>query len=82
MTTSNGVDKFNTIIEKIFKIPPSDINDQMSPQTIPSWDSLNYLTFISEVEKEFKISFSMDEVLNSKNLGDIKQAMRSKGAFV
>ena len=77
-----NMDKLNSIIEKIFKISPSDITDQMSPQTIPSWDSLNYLTFISEVEKEFKISFSMDEVLNSKNLGDIKQAMRAKGVSV
>ena len=76
------MDKLNSIIEKIFKITQSDITDQMSPQRIPTWDSLNYLTFISEVEKEFKISFTMDEVLNSKNLGDIKQAMRTKGASV
>lgn len=82
MATSNEVDKLKEIIIKIFKISPSDINDQMSPQTIPSWDSLNYLTFISEVEKEFKISFTMDEVLNSKNLGDIKQAMRAKGVSI
>ena len=66
------------IIKNIFKVEREEINDQMSPQTIPNWDSFSYLQFISDVEKEFKISFSMDEVLNSKNLGDIKSAMRLK----
>lgn len=70
------------IIKKIFKVELEEINDEMSPKTIPNWDSMNYLLFISEVEKEFKISFSMDEVLNSKNLGDIKLAMRQKGVMI
>jgi len=57
----------------------SDITDEMSPATIPGWDSMNYLIFIAEVEKEFNLTFTMDEVFNFKNLGDIKAAMRSRG---
>lgn len=73
------MEKLNSIILKIFKINPSDITDEMSPASIPGWDSMNYLTFIAEIEKEFKISFTMDEVLGAENLGDIKSAMRNKG---
>ena len=40
---------------------------------------MNYLIFIAEVEKEFNLTFTMDEVFNFKNLGDIKAAMRSRG---
>lgn len=73
------MEKLKQILIKIFKVDRGDIQDSMSPETIPGWDSLNYLMFISEVEKEFNITFTMDEVLNSRSLGDIKAAMRSKG---
>jgi len=73
------MEELNQIIEKIFKMKPQDIRDEMTPEDIPNWDSINYLMFIAEVEKKFQITFSMDEVLNTKNFGDIKAAMRNKG---
>lgn len=73
------MDKLELIIKKIFKIEAPDINDKLSPATIPMWDSMNYLIFISEIEKEFQITFTTDEILNVKNLGDIKVVMRNKG---
>ena len=71
--------KLEAIIKKVFKIESVDINDELSPETISSWDSMNYLLFISEVEKEFGITFTMEEVLNATKLGDIKAVMRNKG---
>lgn len=73
------MEKLKQIIIKIFKVVEKDIQDDMSPETISGWDSLNYLMFISEIEKEFNITFTMDEILNFKNLGDIKAAMRGRG---
>ena len=73
------MEKLNLIIQKIFKIGDADINDELSPLTIPTWDSMNYLIFISEIEKEFEITFTMDEILNARNLGDLKAAMSNKG---
>ena len=40
------------------------------------------LFFISEIEKEYGISFSMDEVLEAKSLGDVRSALRAKGIQV
>lgn len=71
--------KLELIIKKIFKIEAADITDELSPVTISTWDSMNYLIFISEIEKEFQITFTMDEILNAKNLGDLKVSMRNKG---
>lgn len=73
------MEKLRSIIIKIFKVVEKDIQDDMSPETISGWDSLNYLMFISEIEKKFNITFTMEEILNSKNLGDIKAAMQRKG---
>jgi len=73
------MDKFNQIIFDIFKLSAGDIKDSLTPKDIPDWDSMNYLLFIAELEKEFKISFSMDEVLTAESLGAIKSVLRSKG---
>lgn len=82
MATSNGLEKLHNIIEKVFKISAGEIDDSLSSQTVPTWDSFNYLMLISELEKEFNISFSMDEVLNFKNLGEIKNVIRNNGIIL
>jgi acyl carrier protein len=64
---------FNQIVSTIFSVEEATIVDTMSSKDIADWDSMNYLLFISELENEFKISFSMDEVMNAKTLGDIRR---------
>jgi len=73
------MEKLVAIIKKIFDASPEEINDKMSPDTIPNWDSMNYLLFITEVEKEFNIQFTVDEVMEARTLGDIKRYMKTKG---
>ena len=70
--------KFNEIVSKMFNIKIDDIRDDMSSKDIPNWDSMNYLLFIAELEKEFNVSFTMDEVLNSETLGTIRTILQSK----
>lgn len=71
---------FNQIVHEVLKIPEEDIKDSLSPKDIPEWDSMNYLLFIAELEKEFNVSFSMDEVMNADSLGAIRTILKSKGA--
>lgn len=73
---------FNTIVTEQLKIAPADIADALTPKDVPEWDSMNYLLFISELEKEYGVSFTMDEVLGAQSLGDVRKALRSKGADV
>jgi acyl carrier protein len=72
------MEKFNKIIFDIFKLSPSKIKDSLPMEEIPSWDSMNYLLLIAELEKQFKVSFNMDEVLKAKSLGDIKNMLVAK----
>ncbi len=73
------MEKFNKIIFDIFKLTPAKIKDSLTLEEIPDWDSMNYLLLISELEKQFKVSFNMDQVLKAKSLGDVKNMLRSKG---
>lgn len=70
---------FNEIVEEILHIPEVDIRDDLKSEDVPDWDSMNYLMFIAELEKEFALSFTMDEVLQAKTLGDIHVLVQARG---
>jgi acyl carrier protein len=72
------MEKFNTIAATIFKIKEEDIKDSLTPKDIPEWDSMNYLFFIAELEKEYNVSFTMDEVMNALSLGDVRKIIESR----
>jgi acyl carrier protein len=67
------MEKFNKIAANIFKFPEANITDALSSKDVPDWDSMNYLLFIAELEKEYNISFTMDEVMNAQCIGDIRK---------
>lgn len=73
------MEKFNEIAATSFKISSSDVKDSLTPKDIPEWDSMTYLLFIAALEKQFGVSFSMDEVLSAKSLGDVRKVLRAKG---
>ena len=69
---------FNTLVTEHFKVAESDITDVLSAKDIPEWDSMNYLLFISDVEKEYGVSFSMDDVLGAQMLGDVRKMLEAR----
>jgi acyl carrier protein len=71
---------FNAIVAETFSIDESTIRDDMSSKDIPDWDSMNYLLFIGALEKEFGISFTMDEVMNAQTLGDLRAVVDARRA--
>lgn len=72
----------NALFAERFQIAAADVTDSLSPKDVPEWDSMNFLLFIVDVEERYGISFSMDEVLNSQTLGDIRKALQSKSVNV
>ena len=69
---------FNQIVQETFSISEKEIKDELSSKDIPDWDSMNYLMFIAELEKEFSMSFSMDEVINAQTLGDLRELVEKQ----
>lgn len=69
---------FEDIVEKTLGIKKEDMRDDLTPQDVPGWDSMNYLLFIAELESAFGVSFGMNEVMDAKSLGDIRKALEAK----
>jgi acyl carrier protein len=73
------MDKFAQIAEDFLHIPRAKQRDTLTPADVKNWDSMNYLLFIAELEKQFDMSFTMDEVMQAKTLGDVKKYLVGHG---
>jgi acyl carrier protein len=71
--------RLKTILSKILNIEESIINDQTCPQNVENWDSFNGLMMVSEIEKNYKVKFTMKEVMAVKCVKDIKESLKSHG---
>lgn len=69
------------VFRKTFEKPDLIITDTLSPKDLKKWDSLNHVILISEIEKVFNIRFELQDMLESRNAGDIcKTILRLKNS--
>jgi acyl carrier protein len=72
------MDKLKTIFASVLGVPESSITVETSPQNTPSWDSLNAIILVTELEKGFNVRFTFDEAMTVKNFGDAIKLVESK----
>lgn len=75
------IKKLKTILSNVLGIPESDITDETSPDNVETWDSFNGLMLVSELENEFHVKFTMDEVTTVRCVGDIKKTLKKHGVL-
>lgn len=71
MSKEEILKKINDILKDIFDDESLVISMETTAKDIDEWDSLNHITIISTIENEFNVDFTMEEVVNFKNVGDI-----------
>ena len=71
--------KLYSIISKVMNVPESEINDQSGPETVQAWDSLNLYMLIDDIESEFNVKFTLEEILEIKNIGYFKKLLVNRG---
>lgn len=73
------MNKLKNIFSAVLNIPLEQVTNTLSPDTCASWDSLNAIVLVTEIEKEFSLKFSFDEAMAVKNFGDAINLIISKG---
>lgn len=71
--------RLKAILSKVLDISEDSITNDTSPKNVDTWDSFNGLLLVSELEREFNVKFTMDEVTSVKCVGDIKDALKRHG---
>ena len=73
------MDKLKKLFSSVLGVEIEMINDDSSPEKIKSWDSFTGLVLISEIESNFSIKFTIDEVLGIKNYKNIEDLVKKYG---
>lgn len=71
--------KLAKIVSKVLRIKSSRVTDKTSPLNVKNWDSFGGLLLITEIEKAFRVKFSMKEILSIEDIGCLKNLLRSHG---
>ena len=71
MNRQEIMDKLTEVFRGVFDDNDIAINDQTTANDIEDWDSLAHLQLISETEEAFGIHFSLGEINNFANVGEL-----------
>jgi len=71
--------KLFNIISRVMEIESSELTDESSPEDIENWDSYNGLLLIDELESEFNVKFTVEEVFDVHSIADIKKHLVNHG---
>ncbi len=67
-----------SVFRKVFKKADLNLHPADTAAQITGWDSLTHMTLINEIELNFGVNFSFEEVTNFKNVGDLVNLISSK----
>jgi acyl carrier protein len=70
------------IISKVLETPESELTDESTPESIENWDSYNGLLLVDELESEFNVKFSVEEVYDVHSIADIKRHLNNHGVVL
>ena len=73
---SSKEEKLKEILAKVLLVDRTKINDRMSRKDVKEWDSMAHLMLVSEIESEFEVMMSDDDITEIKTVGDIKRVLR------
>ena len=71
MNRTEIMEKLTELCQDIFDNDELEITDATVASDVKGWDSLTNLQLMSEIEDEFDITFSLGEVQNFKNVGEL-----------
>jgi len=77
-TTEQLLAELQAIFIKEFSDSNIILNDNTTAKDIAMWDSLTHMGLMDTIERHFEISFSLDEMISFKNVGDLRTAITAK----
>jgi acyl carrier protein len=68
-------------IAKVFEVSSEQLTPDTLRDDIPAWDSLGVLTLMANLDSDFGIVLSDDDVQSVKSVRDILEIMRRNGTL-
>ena len=78
MTGNEIFARLNEVFRDVFDDDSIVVKPATTADDIEDWDSLEHITLISAVEKEFGMKFKMGEISSMKNVGEMVDIIKSR----
>ena len=78
MSREEIMEKVNEIFRDVFDDESLVITDSTNSDDIEDWDSLEHISLIISMEKEFDLKFDIREVNKLENVGQMVDMIREK----
>jgi acyl carrier protein len=72
--------KLVEIVAVILDVEPALVTDELSPQQLDQWDSMNHVNICMAVSQEFNVELTADEIRSVEKVGDLVRLLSAKGA--
>lgn len=72
------MDKVVEILASVFRIKEELIDQNLTREDVPRWDSLTHMDMITSLEEHLNIQFDMDEILEMQDFATIKRLINKK----
>ena len=70
--------KLTKIFRTLFNQDDLVLRNDLTAEDVPGWDSLNHVNLIIQIEQEFGIRFSNEEVTSFQNVGQLQELIEAK----
>ncbi|MGK0468664.1 acyl carrier protein [Clostridium sp.] len=79
----NNLQKLNKALCDVFDFKKvEDINDDLGPDDIDSWDSLGHVDLVTTLEEIFDISLEVVDISRMYTIGGIKKMLEKYGVKI
>lgn len=78
MTGREIFSRLNKVFRDVFDDESIVVRPETTADDIDDWDSLEHITLISAVEREFGMKFKMGEISSMKNVGEMAHIISSR----
>lgn len=70
--------RVQTAFKSAFDVDPQTISVNTTPDDVTAWDSMGHVTLASSLEKEFGLTFDIDDLMEMENVKEICRIVQSK----
>jgi acyl carrier protein len=63
---------------RVFELDQIVLKDEMTAKDVPGWDSLAHINLIMDIEEEFGLRFTVDDIADLKDVGEMIQMLDRK----
>jgi acyl carrier protein len=70
--------KLTDIFRTLFNDPTLVLRDDLVAPQVPGWDSFNHINLVMQIEEDFAVRFTTDEIASLANVGEFKALIARK----